>query len=236
MSRFSFLARHAWIAAGAFLWAAGAQAANVVTYHYDNQRTGWNASETTLTPVAVASSSFGLLSQTALDEQVDAQPLFVSGEQIAGGTYDVVYVVTENDTVYAIDSATGNVLLSNNLGTAVPINELPGGCNNNSNHIGINSTPVIDLAAGVMYLITDTYENRRLGFHLHELSLTTLQDVVAPVLVSATAPLKNALACSKRRATSMLVSAASAISARIYREAGCWAGMPELWRRWQRTR
>jgi hypothetical protein len=191
MSRFSFLVRRAWFVAGTFLCAAGAQAANVVTYHYDNQRTGWNASETTLTPVTVASSSFGLLSQTALDEQVDAQPLFVSGEQIAGGTYDVVYVVTENDTVYAIDSATGNVLLSNNLGSAVPINELPGGCNNNSNHIGINSTPVIDLAAGVMYLIADTYENRRLGFHLHELSLTTLQDVVAPVLVSATAPLKN---------------------------------------------
>jgi hypothetical protein len=191
MSRMSFVARHALFVASVFLVAAGANAANVVTYHYDNQRTGWNSSETTLTPAAVASTSFGLLSQTTLDEQVDAQPLFLSAQQIAGGTYDVVYVATENNTVYAIDSATGNVLLSNNLGKAVPISALPGGCNNNSNNIGINSTPVIDLAAGVMYVVTYTYESRRQVFRLHQLSLTSLQDVVPSVVVRATALLKN---------------------------------------------
>jgi hypothetical protein len=191
MSRMSLVARHALFAASTFFAAAGANAANVTTYHYDDQRTGWNSSETVLTPATVASTSFGLLSQTSLDEQVDAQPLFVSAEQIAGGTYDVVYVATENDTVYAIDSATGNVLVSNNLGTAVPISALPGGCNNNSNNIGINSTPVIDLSAGVMYVITYTYENQIQVFRLHQLSLTTLQDVVPSVVVSATALLKN---------------------------------------------
>jgi len=34
---------------------------SVTTYHYDNYRTGWNQSETTLTVTAVQSSSFGVL-------------------------------------------------------------------------------------------------------------------------------------------------------------------------------
>ena len=39
---------------------AGAQTA-VTTYHYDNNRTGWNRTESVLTPTNVGSSSFGLL-------------------------------------------------------------------------------------------------------------------------------------------------------------------------------
>lgn len=34
---------------------------SVTTFHYDNGRTGWNSSETDLTPASVASSNFGLL-------------------------------------------------------------------------------------------------------------------------------------------------------------------------------
>jgi hypothetical protein len=49
----------------------------VATYHYDNQRTGWNGNETTLTPANVGSTSFGVLAQVGLDDQVDAQPLVV---------------------------------------------------------------------------------------------------------------------------------------------------------------
>ncbi len=165
---------------------------NITTYHVDNLRTGWNQSETTLTPANVGSSSFGLLNQVALDEQVDAQPLFVSGQTIAGqGTHDVVYVPTENNTIYAIDAESGAVLLSPNFGQAVSINDLPGGCNNNSAVVGINSTPVIDLNAGVMYVITYTIEHGQKMFRLHELSLSTLTDQVPSVVVSATARLKG---------------------------------------------
>jgi len=49
----------------------------VITYHYDNNRTGWNSGESVLTPANVASSSFGLLTTVTLDDQVDAQPLYV---------------------------------------------------------------------------------------------------------------------------------------------------------------
>jgi len=75
---------------GALLAPAFAQAENVLTYHYDTLRTGWNQNETTLTPSSVV-SSFKLQHTVALDEQVDAQPLLVTGQTIAGqGVHDVV--------------------------------------------------------------------------------------------------------------------------------------------------
>ena len=46
----------------------------VSSYHYDNQRTGWNPNETTLTPANVGPTSFGVIAKVVLDDQVDAQP------------------------------------------------------------------------------------------------------------------------------------------------------------------
>jgi outer membrane protein assembly factor BamB len=89
-----------------------ARSQSVSTYHYDNLRTGWNSNETTLTPQNVASTNFHLLTTVPLDEQVDAQPLLVTGVSIAGGTHDVLYVATENNTLYALDAATGSILLT----------------------------------------------------------------------------------------------------------------------------
>jgi len=81
---------------------------SITTYHYDNYRTGWNQNETTLTPANVASASFGLLKTVTVDDQVDAQPLYVPGVNITAGNYqgthNVVYVVTGNNSVYAIDA------------------------------------------------------------------------------------------------------------------------------------
>src|SRR5579864_8390079 len=75
---------------------------SVTTYHYDNYRTGWNKTETVLTPATVWSPNFGLLHTITVDEQVDAQPLVVPGVTITAGNHqgvhDVVYVSTENDT------------------------------------------------------------------------------------------------------------------------------------------
>src|SRR5271168_5151477 len=116
----STLAILAFIGVGALL-AAGQTA--VTTYHYDNHRTGWNPNESVLTPANVKSGSFGLLQKVKLDDQVDAQPLVVPGVQITAGNYqgahDVVYVATENNSIYAIDVHTGTVLLSPNFGTPV---------------------------------------------------------------------------------------------------------------------
>jgi hypothetical protein len=75
----------------------------VTTHHYDTLRTGWNRNETVLS-AATFPATFGVLQSVALDDQVDAQPLLVPALQIAGGVHDVLYVVTENNSVYALDA------------------------------------------------------------------------------------------------------------------------------------
>jgi hypothetical protein len=61
----------------------------VTTYHYDNLRTGWNSSETTLT-ASTFPSNFGVIATVPLDDQVDAQPLVVPNLKIGGKPHDVV--------------------------------------------------------------------------------------------------------------------------------------------------
>ena len=149
---------------------------NVVTYHYDTLRTGWNPNETVLTTSNVNSSTFGVLAQVALDDQVDAQPLIVN---------DTVYVVTENNTVYAIDGGTGAILNSNNLGPPVQQSTLPGHCTQNGSEVGIQSTPVIDVAAGVMYVLTYTWENNLPVFRIHQLALSNLAEINNSVVAAS---------------------------------------------------
>jgi len=81
-----------------------------------------------LTPTVVSGTTFGLLEQVTLDDQVDAQPLLVTGITIAGAEHDVAYVATENNSVYAVDASSGSLLLHVNLGTPVPQSQLPGAC------------------------------------------------------------------------------------------------------------
>ena len=80
---------------------------NVLTFHNDNLRTGQNLAETTLTPANVRSASFGKLFTFAVDGKVDAQPLYVSGLNIGGGTHNVIFTATEHDSVYAFDAESG---------------------------------------------------------------------------------------------------------------------------------
>lgn len=170
---------------------AAAAAPAITTYHNDRYRTGWNSAETLLTPALVKGGTFGLVAQVPIDEQVDAQPLFLPAVSIAGGMHDVVYVASENNTIYALDSATGAVLLSQNYGTAVPYTLLPAQCINNSAVVGINSTPVIDQAAGLLYFVAYTVESGTLTFRLHAVSVSTLADALPPVVVSGQAGMSD---------------------------------------------
>jgi hypothetical protein len=171
---------------------ASAPKFSITTYHYDNYRTGWNNDETSLTYQSVNSSSFGLLDTVSLDDQVDAQPLVVPNETITTGSssreHDVVYVATESDTVYAIDADSGDILLQQSLGSPV---SYPLGCSNNGPNVGIDSTPVVDLSANVMYVIAYVSQSNVPVYYLHELSLSSLKDVVTPVVVSASHTLTN---------------------------------------------
>ena len=150
----------------------------VTTYHYDNLRTGWNSHEEQLTPAAVKSTHFGVLYTTALDDIVDTQPLVVPDQTITGGLhpgkYDVVYVATESNTVYAIDANSGAVLLSQPLGAPFA-----------GWGVGINGTPVIDRSSNTMYVLAYTTVSGVPAYQVHALDLGKLTDKVAPPTVSA---------------------------------------------------
>jgi hypothetical protein len=183
---------------------------NVTTYHNDNMRTGWNPNETVLTQSNL--DFFAWLKTVSLDEQVDAEPLIVSNETINGVQHNVVYVATEGNTVYGLDSVSGKVLAETNLGAPVPQRELPGLCTNNSTEVGIDSTPVIDTNTGAMYLINHVLQGGVQTYYLHALSLTTLQDLVAPELISASGVLNDGSvyqfnpAVSRQRAALLLAN------------------------------
>jgi hypothetical protein len=157
---------------------------NAVTYHNDSLRTGWNPAENTLTPSNVRPLTFGLVATVPLDDQVDTQALVVTNQMIEGrGVHTVVYVTTESNTVYAIDSWSGEVLRTRNLGTPV---STPLGCTNNGPNVGINGTPTIDLKLRTMYVIAYINKSGTPTYELHALDLASLADKPgSPVLVTA---------------------------------------------------
>ncbi len=192
MKRFAMLGLTIFAAIAVPLAPAVAVNLAVSTYHYDALRTGWNSKETTLTTANVGPSTFGVLFQIGLDEQVDAQPLVVPNQQITAGsspgTYEVVYVATEGNTVYAINSANGSVLVKRNLGTAV-LNPLS--CGTNSLHVGIKGTPVIDVVGQTIYVIAYTLISGTPTYQLFALNLKNLTDRTPPVTIAASHKLSD---------------------------------------------
>src|SRR5260221_13816678 len=78
---------------------------SIWTQQYDNARTGANTNETTLTFGNVNTNTFGKLFSYQVDGYVFAQPLYVPNVTIAGkGTHNVLYIVTQHDTAYALDA------------------------------------------------------------------------------------------------------------------------------------
>src|SRR5882757_1846549 len=154
-------------------------AVDVLTYHYDNQRTGQNLNETALTPANVNSTKFGKLGEFPVDGRVDAQPLYLSQVTIGGQKKNVLYVATEHDSVYAFDADSINGITSTflwkttTLGTSETTSDARN-CGQVSPEIGITATPVIDRARNAIYVIAMSKDSSANYFQrLHALDLTT---------------------------------------------------------------
>src|SRR5580658_727105 len=171
-------------------------AVNVLTYHNDVARTGQNLNESTLTTANVKSASFGLVGNLSVDAGVDAEPLYVSNLTLAGGVHNVVYVVTENDSVYAFDADTFAQLWHVSVLGANETASDNRGCGQVSPIIGITSTPVIDLSAGThgeIFLVAMSLDSGG-NYHqrLHALDLTTGGEISAsPTTIQATFPMTS---------------------------------------------
>jgi hypothetical protein len=170
-----------------------AQMTDVLTYHNDNTRDGQTLHEEILKPSNVNSTNFGLLHTLPVDGLVDGQPLYAAGVAIPGvGLRNVLYIVTEHDSVYAFNADGTNIfwkvsMLASNETTSEPVN----GCSQVPIEIGITATPVIDRLAGsngTMFVVAMSKKNSTYIQRIHALDLATGQDLVAPTTVAATYP------------------------------------------------
>ncbi len=181
-------------------------ALNVLTYHNDNARDGANTNEFVLTPQNVNVTNFGLLFSYPVDEFVVAEPLYVSGLVIPGqGTHNVVFVATENNTVYAFDADSntgpnGGLLWQTNLGIAAlfKYHEFGGryGTNSVQPASGITGTPVINLANGTLYVNVHTRianaSSTNYYHWIHALNITNgAEQPYSPVAITNSVPGKG---------------------------------------------
>ncbi len=159
----------------------------VYTYKYDNGRSGLNANESKLTVAAVTNgANFGKLGSWTVDGSIYTQPLYVPGVSINGVTYNVLYVGTENDSVYALNAdVPGTVLWKRSFltSTATIGHGYTGGRTSIGGDVGITGTPVIDPVTNWMYVVVRTTEGGNQVQRLHAIDITTGADVLnaAPI-------------------------------------------------------
>lgn len=156
----------------------------VLTYHNDDARDGAYTQEVTLMPSNVNSSQFGKLISYPVDGQIYAQPLYVPQLNIANqGPHDVVFVETQNNSVYAFDadatSSNPTTFWHVNLGPSISVYDSGGPWPN----VGILSTPVIDITTNTMYVVAHV-SNASSWYQLHALDITTGADKVTPVAIT----------------------------------------------------
>jgi len=168
---------------------------DVLTYHYDNGRTGQNLNETALTLSNVNSTNFGKKGEFTVDGRVDAQPLYLSQVTIGGQKKNVLYVATEHGSVYAFDAdsinGTTSTLLwkTSTLGSGETTSDNRG-CGQVSPEIGITATPVIDRARNAIYVVAMSKNSSGSYFQrLHALNLSTGAELFSgPQTITATYP------------------------------------------------
>src|SRR5579859_2955326 len=111
--------------------------ADWTTYHHDNSRAGYVAGA--LDPRQLTQAW-----NLRLDGAVYAEPLVIAGN---------ILVATENDSLYSLDARTRQVLWRTNVGTPVPLSQLPCG---NIDPLGITGTPVYDPATNLVFAVAET--------------------------------------------------------------------------------
>jgi putative pyrroloquinoline-quinone binding quinoprotein len=117
----------------------------------DNARTGNDTTEGTVVSATAAWTATTTGGSTTLDGQVYASPLVY-------GTS--VYVATENNTIYAFNTADGKEQWSVHMGAPEDASLLP--CGNITPSVGVTGTPVIDPNAaggdGMLFMVGMTSE------------------------------------------------------------------------------
>jgi hypothetical protein len=172
--------------AGASLTVNNVSQSAVLTYHNDDARDGAYLEEVTLTPSNVNSTQFGKLASYPVDGQIYSQPLYLPQVNMPSGTRDVVFVETQNNSVYAFDAdaSGGNTTTFWHVNFGAPFGsyDTAGPYPN----VGILSTPVIDASTNTLYLVAEVV-GKSSRFYLHALNVATGADQPgSPVGINAT--------------------------------------------------
>lgn len=167
---------------------------SVLTNRYDNLGTGANLHEHVLNTANVSPARFGKLFSYNVSGSVYAQPLYLPRVELPGrGVHNVVYIATMEDCVYAFDAdRVGDALWRRDLTdraagiTPVPVADVTGDPNLNIvGHVGILSTPVIDPAAGAIYLVARMKEKKGYSQRLYALDVHTGKDLAPASVIRA---------------------------------------------------
>ena len=165
----------------------------VLTERFDSTRSGTILTETILNPSNVNSKSFGRIASYGVDGYILTQPLYVPGLAIPGqGTFNVTFVATEHDSVYAFDAdgkQPSPLWKRSLIDPANGVTPVPQADVNSTIYpeIGITGTPVIDLNSKTMYLVAFTKENGNYFQRLHALDITTGNEKFGgPIAIQAT--------------------------------------------------
>jgi outer membrane protein assembly factor BamB len=126
-----------------------------LSYNYDQQRTGWNRGETTLSKKTVGrlkflwSSQLTTASQTLVLSTLTA-PVVVAGVTTSGGVKDLAFSIGMDDVLTAVDISNGKIIWQKSFpNSQKPIRPASISCSNTE-----QATPVIDKANAVIYFTT----------------------------------------------------------------------------------
>jgi len=134
------------------------------TWGYDQERTGWNRGETTLTKNNVSRLKLlwnAQLSTTPRDVVLSTltAPLVAEGVQTAQGAMDLVVLLGADDTVFAVNANTGKVVWQKSFPNAIAqVHPANWECSNTA-----NATPVIDKQRAIVFAITSDGKLRGLN-------------------------------------------------------------------------
>src|SRR4029077_5489785 len=162
-------------------------------------RQGVNPKEYSLNSSNVRAATFGKLFSCAVDGFVYAEPLYVANLAIPGkGTHNVVYVATENDSLYALDADDPSCtsVWSTRAISLLPANEAHVTASDVSSSnigplVGITGPPVIDPSSNTLYVVATSKNSSTNTFiqRLHAVDISTGQEKFGgPVIISAQVP------------------------------------------------
>ncbi len=135
------------------------------TYHDNAARTGFDPDSSHPLPPKPAWQS------VALDGAVYAEPLVLG---------HMVFVATENNTIYALYSKTGRIMWQQHVGTPVSASSLPCG---DIDPVGITGTPVLDPSTGAIYAVADVSGGGQIRHELVAFRLSDGHPLFSPVNV-----------------------------------------------------